>query len=260
MVENVNLLSSLYWQTIGEGKDIVLLHGWGMNGAVWQQAAEKLSESFKVHIVDLPGYGHSHAVKADDLDVISELLLKQAPEQAIWVGWSLGGLIASHIAIHHPDRVEKLITVSSSPKFAAEKPWRGIQPAVLKNFTQQLMEDFKLTVERFMALQAMGSPTAKSDLKQLKKSVLTRPEPNTDALLYGLSLLADVDQRQQLQNLTLPILRLYGRLDGLVPIKVAHDLQNLLPTSSQFVFSQSSHAPFMTELDAFCDQVTEFSL
>ena len=111
-----------------------------------------------------------------------------------------------------------------------------------------------------MALQAMGSPTAKSDLKQLKKSVLTRPEPNTDALLYGLSLLADVDQRNQLQSLTLPILRLYGRLDGLVPIKVASDLQELLPDSPYFVFLQSSHAPFMTELDDFCEQVTEFSL
>lgn len=260
MVDSVNLSSGLYWQTIGDGKDIVLLHGWGMNGAVWQQTAEKLSESFRVHIVDLPGYGHSHQVEAQSLDAICELLLLQAPKQAVWMGWSLGGLIASHIAIHHPARVEKLITVSSSPKFAEEKLWRGIQPKVLQNFTQQLLEDFKVTVERFMALQAMGSPTAKSDLKQLKKSVLTRPEPNTDALLYGLSLLADVDQRNQLQSLTLPILRLYGRLDGLVPIKVASDLRELLPNSPHFVFLQSSHAPFMTELDDFCEQVTHFSL
>ncbi|MCL9780325.1 pimeloyl-ACP methyl ester esterase BioH [Vibrio sp. S4M6] len=260
VVESVSAQSSLHWQSMGEGKDIVLLHGWGMNGAVWQQTADQLSQSFRVHVVDLPGYGHSQALTALDLDSISKLLLNQAPAKAIWLGWSLGGLIASHVAIHHASRVEKLITVASSPKFSAQKPWRGIAPKVLQDFTQQLLDNFSVTVERFMALQAMGSPTAKLDLKQLKKAVLSRPEPDEKVLLSGLGLLADVDQREQLKSLTVPMLRLYGRLDGLVPVKVAHDMDELLPSTQQHIFSQSSHAPFMTELEEFCECVQRFAL
>jgi pimeloyl-[acyl-carrier protein] methyl ester esterase len=55
------------------------------------------------------------------------------------------------------------------------------------------------------------------------------------------------------------MLRLYGRLDGLVPIKVAQDLQQVVPHSEQYIFTESSHAPFMTELDTFCQQLITFA-
>ncbi len=225
--------TSLHWQVEGQGEDLVLLHGWGMNGAVWDQTVDQLSQHFRVHTVDLPGYGHSAHLQGENLDDITKHLLDEAPKQAIWLGWSLGGLIASHIALKAPERVSKLITVASSPKFAAERPWRGIQPKVLQDFTAQLLEDFKLTVERFMALQAMGSPSARQDVKQLKKAVLSRPEPNPESLMAGLKMLADVDLRSELVDLSVPMLRMYGRLDGLVPIKVAGDLEKAYQTVSK---------------------------
>lgn len=251
--------TNLHWQSSGQGPDLVLLHGWGMNGAVWQQTVESLQSVFRVHVVDLPGYGHSAKLHGEDLEHIAQLVLEDAPGKAVWLGWSLGGLIATQIALRAPERVSKLITVASSPKFAAEKPWRGIQPKVLTAFTGQLLEDFSLTIERFMALQAMGSPSARKDVKALKQAVLSRPQPNPDSLLVGLNILADVDLREELASLTMPVLRLYGRLDGLVPVKVASDLNELLPRTEHAIFSESSHAPFMTEHDAFCEQVREFA-
>jgi len=168
------------------------------------------------------------------------------------------------MALAHSDRVTKLITVASSPKFAAEKkfaaerPWRGIQPQVLDAFTDQLVDDFQTTIERFMALQAMGSPSARLDVKQLKKAVLSRPSPNPESLLAGLKMLANEDFRQDLAAVSVPMLRMYGRLDGLVPIKVAADVQAKAPHTEQYIFSQSSHAPFMTELESFCHQIVAF--
>lgn len=258
VVETETKSEALYWHSCGDGEDVVLIHGWGMNGAVWQQTVEELSQHYRVHVVDLPGFGHSHQSSFINMDDLAQQVLTHAPQQATWLGWSLGGLLATHIALNHPQRVSKLITVASSPKFAAERPWRGIQPNVLNAFTEQLVDDFQLTIERFMALQAMGSPSARQDVKQLKKAVLSRPTPNPSALLAGLQLLADIDYRAQLENLTLPVLRLYGRLDGLVPIKVASDVDRLLPHSNQYVFADSSHAPFMTELENFCQQVKQF--
>ncbi|MGL6260656.1 pimeloyl-ACP methyl ester esterase BioH [Vibrio sp. WXL210] len=248
----------LHWQSTGQGEDVILLHGWGMNGAVWQATAEALSARYRVHIVDLPGYGHSAHVHACNMDEIVARLLESAPPQAVWIGWSLGGLIATQVALSHPQRVTKLVTVASSPKFAADLPWRGIKPQVLSAFTDQLREDFTATIERFMGLQAMGSPSARQDVKTIKKAVLSRPTPKTGALELGLSLLAEHDLRSALQQLQQPLLRLYGRLDGLVPVKVASDLQALLPESGQHIFTDSSHAPFITEPDAFNQRLVAF--
>ncbi len=46
---------TLYWHVSGQGPDLVLVHGWGMNGAVWQQTVNALEADFRVHVVDLQG-------------------------------------------------------------------------------------------------------------------------------------------------------------------------------------------------------------
>jgi pimeloyl-[acyl-carrier protein] methyl ester esterase len=250
--------SGVYWQVEGHGRDVVLVHGWGMNGAVWESTVERLKPHHCVHVVDLPGYGHSASCHAATLEEIAQQLVVGAPKNAIWVGWSLGGLVATHMAMYHPAYVSKLVTVASSPKFAAEPRWRGIQPPVLSAFTAQLLTDFQLTIERFMALQAMGSPTARQDVKWLKQAVLSRPAPDPNALLAGLAMLAEIDLRSELTRLSLPFLRLYGRLDGLVPVKVADELALMAPTSDSHIFTHSSHAPFITEAQAFCERVLQF--
>ncbi len=253
------MLTSLYWQHQGNGEDLVLIHGWGMNGAVWEQTVTQLSKHFTLHIVDLPGYGNSNKCHAADITTIANMLLESAPKKAIWIGWSLGGIIATHVALNFPERVSKLVTVASSPKFAADSDWHGIKPTVLAAFTQQLVDDFQKTIDRFMALQAMGSPTARQDVKKLKRAVLSRPLPNPEALLLGLNMLENIDLRCPLSEIRVPLLRMYGRLDGLIPLKAVAELNKMLPNSSYVIFPDSSHAPFMTEPDAFCQQLIQFS-
>lgn len=172
-IDGETVTMALYWQVSGQGK-IWYWYTAGHERAVWQQTAQALSDHFRVHVVDLPGYGHSAEQHAASLEEIAQALLEHAPRNAIWVGWSLGGLVATHMALHHSDYVSKLVTVASSPKFAAQGSWRGIQPDVLTAFTDQLVADFQLTIERFMALQAMGSPSARQDVKVLKQAVLSR--------------------------------------------------------------------------------------
>ncbi|MFY2510013.1 pimeloyl-ACP methyl ester esterase BioH [Vibrio pectenicida] len=259
VVQNEIKQTTPYWQRVGQGNDLVLVHGWGMNGAVWQQTAEQLSQHFRVHIVDLPGFGHSNSLTFNTIEDLSQQILNGAPEKAIWLGWSLGGLIATHIALQYPQRITKLVTVASSPKFSENKQWKGIQPKVLNAFTEQLIDDIKLTIARFMSLQALGSPSARQDVKSLKHAVLSRPEPNSISLLSGLKLLATIDHRLDLKEVNTPTLRLYGRLDGLVPAQVAKDVDLLMPMSQSHVFHSSSHAPFITENEQFCQQVIRFA-
>lgn len=246
-------MNDIWWQTRGEGNcHLVLLHGWGLNAEVWHCISEELSSHFTFHLVDLPGFGRSQGFGAMTLGEMAERVLDQAPEKAIWLGWSLGGLVASQVALTHPERVQALVTVASSPCFSARDAWPGIKPDVLAGFQQQLSEDFQRTVERFLVLQTMGTETARQDARALKKTVLALPMPPVAVLNGGLEILKTVDLRESMTSLTVPFLRLYGYLDGLVPRKVVPLLDALWPESESLIFAKAAHAPFISHPDAFC--------
>ncbi|OOE39999.1 pimeloyl-[acyl-carrier protein] methyl ester esterase [Salinivibrio kushneri] len=246
------------WQSHGQGPDLVLIHGWGMNSAVWSMLLPYLTAHYRVHCVDLPGFGDSAHQPDLDIEKLAQVLLKESPAHATWIGWSLGGLVATQAALLSPQRVTGLVTIASSPKFVAEPGWRGIKSAVLTDFADQLERDFSQTVERFMALQAMGSPTARKDVKALKQAVFSRPAPDPRALADGLAMLANTDLRQQCEAISVPWLRLYGRLDGLVPASVAEAVSALAPHSQCAVLAHSAHAPFVTEPDEVVDKLLAF--
>ena len=252
-------MNNVWWQTKGEGdRHLVLLHGWGLNAQVWDYITPELSAHFTLHLVDLPGFGRSRDFGAMPLTEMAERVLAQAPESAIWLGWSLGGLVASQIALSHPERVQALVTVASSPCFGAQEEWAGIKPEILAGFQQQLSEDFQRTVERFLALQTLGTESARQDARALKGAVLSLPMPTVDALNGGLEILKTVDLRQALITLDKPFLRLYGRLDGLVPRKIVPLLDALWPQSESYIFAKAAHAPFISHPEEFCRVIREF--
>jgi carboxylesterase BioH (pimeloyl-CoA synthesis) len=252
-------MSSLYWHITGEGdRDLVLLHGWGLNAEVWQNIVPRLSPHFRLHLVDLPGFGRSQGFGPLTLADMAQQLLPQLPARAVLLGWSLGGLVASQIALTQPERVSALISVASSPCFTAHGEWPGIKPETLESFQQQLSNDFQRTVERFLALQTMGTENARQDARQLKEVVLSQPMPSVEVLEGGLKILQEVDLRTELPHLTLPLLRLYGALDGLVPRRIAPMLDEALPTSPSIVMEKAAHAPFISHPDAFCQHIIEF--
>lgn len=252
-------MKTLWWQTVGTGNcHLVLLHGWGLNAEIWHCIREELASHFTLHLVDLPGFGRSRGYGALSLDEMAQQVLDAAPQNAVWLGWSLGGLVASQVALSRPDRVQALVTVASSPCFSAQDAWPGIKPDVLAGFQQQLSEDFQRTVERFLALQTMGTETARKDARTLKQTVLSLPMPEVEVLNGGLELLKTVDLRAPLAALTLPHLRIYGYLDGIVPRKVAPLLDELWPKSQSMVVAKAAHAPFISHPDEFCSALTVF--
>ncbi|QFI39703.1 pimeloyl-ACP methyl ester esterase BioH [Moritella marina ATCC 15381] len=264
--KNVSRCTSLHVEVVGNGPDLVLLHGWGLNSACWQSIIPLLSTHYRLHLVDLPGFGFSHdnyAVSCSLVD-ITNALVDVVPAKAVWLGWSLGGLCATHFALQYPQRVAALVTVASSPKFMATAKvddipaWPGIAEKVLAQFQQQLQENLPQTINRFLAIQGMGSETAKQDIKQLKSLLAARPQPHEQALSNGLKLLESVDLRADLSSLTMPFYRCYGRLDSLVPQTTVAWMDNYLPQSQRIIFKASSHAPFISEPGLFVDKLQTF--
>ncbi|HGV3502786.1 TPA: pimeloyl-ACP methyl ester esterase BioH [Providencia stuartii] len=252
-------MAKLYWQTVGEGKqDLVLLHGWGLNAQVWQTIIVRIAPHFRVHLVDLPGYGRSQDFAPMNIQSMADILWEYAPKNAIWLGWSLGGLVASRIVLDHPHEVQGLITVASSPCFRANEDWAGIRPEVLLGFEQQLAADFHRTVERFLALQTLGTESARTDARTLKSVVLEQPIPTVETLNAGLESLRTEDLREELKSLPVPFLRIYGYLDGLVPRKIVPMLDALYPNSPSVIMRNSAHAPFISHPDEFCEYLLDF--
>ncbi len=239
---------NLHTETIGSGTDLVLLHGWGMNGAVWEALAEELSSRYRITTIELPGHGHSpYSESLHSLQDWANACLTVAPKQAAWIGWSLGGLIATQAALNAPHRIAKLVLVASTPRFIQSDDWpHAVVRGSLSSFADTLCSDPQKTLERFLALQVRGSAEAKSTLRRLRQDLSHRPLPHPDALDRGLHLLRESDLRQQLSQLQCPTLWLLGERDTLTPASVAEDIRQLLPSAEIRRLPGSGHAPFLS--------------
>ncbi|WP_028116469.1 pimeloyl-ACP methyl ester esterase BioH [Ferrimonas senticii] len=239
---------------------LVLLHGWGMNCAVWQQLTPQLQAlGFAVVTPNLPGFGGAKTLSdPTDLSLMAAHLWQQLPARCHLLGWSLGGLLALQMSLQAPQRVASLVTIASSPAFQAADNWPGITPAVLANFAAQLANDSDKTIAAFLALQGMGSASNRADIRLLKQAMLSQPSADATALAGGLTILTQVDLRSQLSQITPPWMRLYGRNDALVPKASIGVVDRLAPHSRSHIFAPAGHAPFISHPDLVLEVLSDF--
>ena len=250
----------LYINETGRGKSLVFLHGWGFHGDVWDSLTDKLKQHFRILAVDLPGYGRSkHIPSPDNLNKLGEMIAKQIPDDASWAGWSLGGLIALNQAIRHPDKVNKLILIGSTPQFVQDTNWQhAIDPDVLTGFSQQLEQNFQTTVQHFLLLQTQGCVDAKEQIRNLQTQVFKYGNPDIDTLRQGLELLRNTNLRPFLTTMNRPTLIIGGDRDRLVSPKAINEYQTLLPDATAHIIMQAAHAPFLSHTDNVAAFITGF--
>ena len=110
----------------------------------------------------------------------------------------------------------------------------------------QLDTSYEKTLERFLAIQAMGSDNARVEARRLKKAITQYPSPASKALHGGLDILAKSDLRSELERIPVPTLRLYGKQDSLVPVAAADAIQQLHLQSEKVILSSAAHGPFIS--------------
>src|SRR5581483_539797 len=114
----------LYYERSGHGPEVLLVHGWGLHSGVWHQFAKRLTRTARVTRVDLPGHGRSPITKSYALDDLVEGLTRVCPRPAVWVGWSLGAIVALAAARARPAQVQALGLFGATPRFVQAHDWR----------------------------------------------------------------------------------------------------------------------------------------
>jgi len=243
----------LNFSSQGSGTSLVFIHGWGLNAGIWQPTAQALSDQFQVITVDLPGFGTNvgHTISPYSLDRVTELVSQIIEKPAVIVGWSLGGLVATNLALAHPEKVKGVVAVASSPYFVESDQWPGIKPDVLSLFHRQLSQDTQRTIDNFLKIQAMGSPHIRQDIKVIRDLIMQFDMPSKTTLDESLGLLETVDLRDELNSIEVPYFRMYGKLDSLVPQRAIAHIDELIPQSEKIVFDAASHAPFISHFELF---------
>ena len=241
---------TLWHDSQGAGPELVLLHGWGMNAAVWEPLLPRLQQAFRVTRVELPGHGESPPVPGG-LHAWAEDCLAVAPARAAWVGWSLGGLVALQAALLQPERVERLALVTATPSFVQRETWPQAMPlAVFDQFAAELNLDPAATLRRFLGLQVKGSEGARELLRILGSALAERPAARREGLEPGLEILLETDLRERLRDLQVPSQWLFGSRDTLVPVEVGMALQAELPAARVSLIEGAGHAPFLSHAEA----------
>jgi len=227
------------------GPPLALIHGWGMERRIFGPWLTHLTRHFTCICLDLPGHGATPCQAGlsweRSLDELAQIL-------AAWprphlLGWSLGGLLALGLALRQPLALGSLQLVATSPCFVQRPGWPSALPAAtLADFAERLHRDAQATRQRFIALQVLGDPTARTQLPDLRQW----PLPDPRCLHDGLEILATRDLRPALRALDFPVTILHGGQDRIVPPSAGAFLAEAL-AARQCLLAAAGHAPFLSD-------------
>jgi pimeloyl-[acyl-carrier protein] methyl ester esterase len=238
---------------------LVLLHGWGMNLAVFDALRDALPLA-ETHAVDLPGHGRSawHPARADfesQLEDVRAVL----PGRCVLLGWSLGGKLAMQISRRDPDRVAALVLVSSTPRFAQSGDWpHGMNAGELEAFASLVEQDWRQTLADFVWLQLRGSRNAAATQQRVEAALASHGAPHPDALRADLDILGAVDLRAVVTDISQPVLAIAGQNDRVTPPGATRWIAESLPDARFAEIPRAGHASFLSHTGEFVEVLRPF--
>jgi pimeloyl-ACP methyl ester carboxylesterase len=218
----------------GAGDPLILLHG--LSGSVdwWRRNLQEFASRFRVYAIDLIHHGNAargRFVLSEAGDRLAGWMTAEGIGRAHLIGHSMGGHIATQIALSHPSMVRKLVLVNAailSSETAMPEPSRVFRwlPTFPPALAPILLRD---------ALRA--GPTM---LWEASRELMTS------------------DLREKVQRLKAPTLIVWGTRDGLVPVELAHELHEELPGSKLCIVEGAGHNVMWEAPEVFNDTVLEF--
>jgi len=219
-------------------KSIAFFSGWRFKASIWNKTIQSFPHYFTQKI-DLPLLKPNQTT----LDMTT-ILSNQIINPSIIVAWSLGGLFAIHLCHNLPNQIKKLILVCSLPKFASDAHWIGIDSHLINQFRQHAeygMNDLLLKFQRLVQ---------HPNHSKLHSQYINDHKTNRSLMFY-LNLLFELDYRDQLKTLSIPIHFIFGECDAVIPIQSMKQLESLNKNIVLHSIPDGTHIPFVTNENKF---------
>lgn len=228
----------------GEGKDVIILHGWGANINTILPIASILKDRFKVHAIDLPGFGESlEPEKPIDsyeyADIVKSYMDRMKIEKAILIGHSFGGKLSIILGHKYPNLVEKIILVNSAglipkrgPKYYIKVYNFKVMRFVYKSIFLWLKDEDR--VERFY--KRFGSTDYKDSSGVMRKILVIVVNENLLPLLAGIKA---------------PTLLIWGDEDTATPLYMGKIMEKEIKNSGLVILEGTGHYSYLDDYQKF---------
>lgn len=242
---------NINYEVLGEGKPIVLLHGWLTNLETMRPIANNLKDKFKVYLIDVVGFGKSdmpeHPLTTDDFgNFLEELLQKLKIDNPILIGHSNGGRIIINAVGRGLVSPRKIVLMDS----AGLKPKRSMKYYVKVYF-------FKGGKTILNALPNIK--IVKSLKEKLRNSVGSSDYKNSAPVLKDtMNRILNEDMRPILPNIKVPTLLIWGALDTATPISDAYEMEKAIPDAGLVTYPTGTHFAYLENINNVNAVLNEF--
>ena len=246
---------------------LVLLHGTGASLHTWEGWTSYFAKNKRVIRLDLPAFGLTGPTPDDDyamgtyVAVLHAFFQKTQVTSCILAGNSLGGAIAWHYALTHPEQVDRLVLVNSAgyPFQSASQPiaFRMARVPVVKSL-------FKWITPRSVVRKSLENVYA--DPSKVTEELVTQyydlscREGNRAAFVARMNQGFATDSWKQIPSIKQPTLILWGEEDRLIPIENAHRFAQDLSNDTLVVLPGLGHVPMEENPERSAAAVAPFVL
>lgn len=164
------------WITrVGAGPDLVLIHGWAMHGGIFAPLVDRLAAHFCLHLVDMPVAATTSRISPDRCNPRNWPFASPSSRRR---RTGLAGRWADSspsCSLRRPNRFVVLVALPRQILFSQRPDWpHGVAAQVFADFGNALMQDFVAAIERFLALETLGSANAQDELRQTQGTGVPR--------------------------------------------------------------------------------------
>ena len=249
---------TIAWERRGSGAPLLLVQGLGFDRSGWGPATDRLAERFEVLVFDNRGIGESDAppgpysvemLASDAFQVLDEAGI----ERAHVAGASLGGMVAQHLAAVHPDRVDRLVLICTTPGGELALP---VPEQTLALLAEAPSLDRATAIAKFT--RNALSPSAPGELVAHLVSLRLRKLQPVEAWYAQAAAGAAFDGSAQLDRIAAPTLVLHGSADNVVDVRTAQVLGERIGDARVEIFDGLGHMFWWEAPEKFVAVVSEF--
>jgi pimeloyl-ACP methyl ester carboxylesterase len=239
---------TLHYREQGQGEPLVLLHGFPLDGSMWDGQLASLSDRFRVIAPDLRGCGRSDAVERTSMDEMADdvaaLLAGLGIERAIVGGFSMGGYVAFALLRRHPQLVRGLILSNTK-----EQPDTGEGKAGRAAMARSIREQGAAAAETAMAPKLL-SPAAPEALRRQLQRVMLAQRPQ-GLIACVLAMAERPDSSPLLAAVRMPALVIGSDGDAIIPLAVSEATAAAIPGAVLRRVVGAAHASNVEQPDAW---------